>query len=203
MLKKLSFILIVGSTLILDLCGKNHNRSSYNERLELLRLKADTARIYCRDNGFNTDFCLLVDMRIHSGKKRMFLWDFKRDTISHASLCAHGYGRESTSFTPKFSNVPGSYCTSLGKYKIGVRAWSNWGIHIHYKLHGLESTNDNAFKRIIVLHSFDRIPEEEIHPGHIPMGFSQGCPVVDNTTMRQLDTLLQKQTKPTLLWIYF
>jgi hypothetical protein len=51
---------------------------------------------------------------------------------------------------PVYSNVVGSNCTSLGKYKIGKRSYSNWGINIHYKMHGLESSNSNAFKRHVV-----------------------------------------------------
>ena len=35
-----------------------------------------------------------------------------------------------------------SYCSSLGKYKVGIRSYSKWGINVHYKLHGLEATNN-------------------------------------------------------------
>ena len=96
----------------------------------------------------NTNYCFLVDFSIHSGKRRFFVWDFKGDSVKYASLCAHGYGKNSTVSKPVFSNVEGSYCSSLGKYKVGIRSYSKWGINIHYKLHGLEATNDNAFKRV-------------------------------------------------------
>ncbi len=32
--------------------------------------KAKEALEYCKNKGFNTDFCILVDMGIHSGKDR-------------------------------------------------------------------------------------------------------------------------------------
>ncbi|GHV57425.1 hypothetical protein FACS1894182_06220 [Bacteroidia bacterium] len=175
----------------------------YTERMQLLQLKADSAFIFCKKNGMNTDFCMLVDMRIPSGKFRFFLWDFKNDSILKQSLCAHGYGQSSTQKTPVFSNVPGSYCTSLGKYKTGIKSPSQWGIGIHYKLHGLEPANSNAYKRIVVLHSYLYIPEIEIDPEHIPLGYSQGCPVISNETMTLVHQLLQEQKKSTLLWIYY
>ena len=167
-----------------------------------LKLKADSAKVYCKQKGFNTDYCFLVDFKQHSGKQRFFVWDFKGDSIKYSSLCAHGYGKNSTVHKPVFSNVEGSYCSSLGKYKVGIRSYSKWGINVHYKLHGLEKTNNNAFKRIVVLHSYDPIPDENIYPEHLPLGMSQGCPVISNETMRQIDKLQKKATKPTLLWIY-
>jgi len=103
---------------------------------------------------------------------------------------------------PVFSNELGSNCTSLGKYKLGAKAYSNWGIHVHYKMHGLEATNVNAFRRIVVLHSYEPVPYDEIYPGHLPLGWSQGCPVISNTLMTKLDSLLKQRQKPVLLWIY-
>lgn len=169
---------------------------------EILKPKADLTKEFCMKNGYNTDYCILIDFSIHSGKKRFFVWDFKSDSILLSSLCAHGYGKNSTASKPIFSNVEGSYCSSLGKYKIGIRSYSKWGINVHYKMHGLEPTNDNAFKRIVVLHSFEYIPEEETYPTHLPLGMSQGCPVISNETMRSIDELLKKQEKPLLMWIY-
>lgn len=170
---------------------------------EQLALKADTALLFCESNKMNTDFCILVDMKRHSGKKRFYVWDMQADTLIASSLCAHGYGQGSTKSKPVFSNVAGSYCTSLGKYKTGIRSYSNYGINVHYKLHGLEDSNNNAFKRIVVLHSYSPVPNRQIFPLHLPLGYSQGCPVIDDDTMTLLDNMFKKQKKPTLLWIYY
>ena len=167
-----------------------------------MKLKADSAKVYCVDKGFNTNYCFLVDFCIHSGKKRFFVWDFRGDSVVYASLCAHGYGKNSTASKPVFSNVEGSYCSSLGRYKVGIRSYSKWGINVHYKLHGLEPTNDNAFKRVIVLHSYDLVPATDIYPVHLPLGISQGCPVICNDVMRKVDKLLKGEAKPVLLWMY-
>lgn len=174
-----------------------------NNRLEE---KATEALAFCKKNGYNTDFCILIDMKIHSGRNRMFVWDFKQEKVEHEALCAHGCGRgnnRSTGGKPVFSNTDGSLLTSLGKYKLGARAPSQYGIKIHYKMHGLEPSNNNAYKRIIVLHSHTPVAAREIFPLHLPMGWSFGCPVTDDTTMRYLDKKLKASKKPVLLWIYY
>lgn len=167
-----------------------------------LKAKADTAKQYCMNRGLNTDFCILVDMSRHSGKNRMFVWNFAKDTVEYSGLCCHGYGKNSRTDKPVFSNEVGSYCTSLGKYKVGIRSYSRWGINVHYKLHGLDATNSNAFKRIVVLHSYDYVPDYEIYPEHIPLGYSQGCTVISNELMTTLDGMLKKPRKQVLLWVY-
>lgn len=98
--------------------------------------------------------------------------------------------------------IIGSYCSSLGKYKVGIRSYSKWGINVHYKLHGLEPTNSNAFKRYIVLHSYTPVPASEISPMYLPLGISQGCPVICDEVMRKVDALLKVEKKSVLLWIY-
>ena len=182
-------------------CGGSADTFSTGE-YNRLKLKADSAKVYCVDKGFNTNYCFLVDFCIQSGKKSFFVWDFRGDSVVYASLCAHGYGKNSTASKPVFSNVEGSYCSSLGRYKVGIRSYSKWGINVHYKLHGLEPTNNNAFKRVIVLHSYDLVPATDIYPVHLPLGISQGCPVICNDVMRKVDKLLKGEAKPVLLWMY-
>jgi len=167
-----------------------------------LRSRAAEALAYCKAHGLDTGHCILVDFSIPSGRKRLFVWNFARDTVEIASLCAHGCGRGSTVYKPEFSNEPGSYCSSPGHYRTGARAYSQYGIHVHYKLYGMDRTNSNAFKRSIVLHSEDPVPEREIFPQYLPLGYSLGCPVVSNEAMRGIDALLRKKTRPVLLWIY-
>lgn len=184
----------------------NKEEISKDESLERLKVKAKEALTFCKENKMNTDFCILIDMKIHSGKNRMFVWNFKTNSVERAALCAHGVGRDdkkSTPLKPLFSNVDGSWLSSLGKYKLGDRSYSNWGINIHYKMHGLEETNSNAYKRIIVLHSYDPVEDKEIYPEHMRLGWSLGCPVTSNEMMTYLDKKLQNVKKPVLLWIYY
>lgn len=50
-------------------CGGSADTFSTGE-YNRLKLKADSAKVYCVDKGFNTNYCFLVDFCIHSGKKR-------------------------------------------------------------------------------------------------------------------------------------
>lgn len=181
-------------------------KKHYAQVSNRLKHKAEEALAYCKKNDLNTSFCILVDMRIHSGKNRLFVWDFNTNKVVKEGICSHGScdgktGPGGAYKLPKFSNTSGSYCSSLGKYKIGKRSYSNWGINIHYKLHGLEKTNNNAFKRVIVLHSFNAVPDEEIYPRYVVN--SLGCPMVSNDLMHRLDTQLKTVNQPVLLWIFY
>ena len=170
-----------------------------------LKAKADSAYAFAQENDLDLKHAFLVDFSLHSGKDRFFVWDFEADTVAFSSLCAHGVGKGNnrSSYTDiKFSNVENSYTSSLGKYKTGIRSYSQWGINVHYKLHGLEKTNDNAFKRIVVLHSYGLVPQSEIYPAHLPLGYSQGCPVINDEVMRQVDALMKQKDKDLVLWIY-
>lgn len=195
---KISFNLKIIFTLVLSL----NLFFGYCQIPERISSKATSAKAYCKKNNMNMEFCFLVDLSIHSGKNRFYIYNFKTNTISYSGLVCHGMGKNSTHENPVYSNEVGSNCTSLGKYKIGKRAYSNWGIHVHYKMHGLDKTNSNAFKRLVVLHSYEYVSETEIYPNHLTLGWSLGCPVVANDLMTHIDALLKKAKKPTLIWIF-
>jgi len=198
----LSIFVLIGIT-ILFLFLRSSTQTEENTKR--IKEKAEEALSFCKSNGYDTDFCILIDMKIHSGKYRLFVYDFNAGKVEREALCAHGCGKDDTKSTgsqPLFSNEEGSLLTSLGKYKIGIRSYSQWGINVHYKLHGLESTNNNAFKRIVVLHSHTPVPSKETYPLHLPMGWSFGCPVTDNETMTYLDAKLKNTQKSVLLWIF-
>jgi hypothetical protein len=173
--------------------------------IELTRIKAKQSLRFCKAKNFNENFCILIDMSLHSGVKRFIVWDFKKNKISNSFLVGHGCGNNPWNYdyskdNPKFSNIDGSHCSSLGKYKIGQRAHSDWGVNIKYALHGLESTNSNAFKRFIVFHSWEVVSDEEVYPNGTPEGW--GCPTISNNSFKIIDPLLKSSLKPVLMWIY-
>ncbi|HEY0029784.1 MAG TPA: murein L,D-transpeptidase catalytic domain family protein [Bacteroidia bacterium] len=181
------------------------NSSDPTAQQARLKLKAKEALAFCTSNKYNTDFCILIDLSLHSGKKRAFLFDLKNDSIISSGMCAHGcganpWGETSTKEKPVFSNTPDSHCSSLGKFKVGKRGYSAWGIKINYLLHGLENTNSNALKRQIVLHSWEDVSEKEVYPQGTPEGW--GCPAVSNTFMKTIDIKLKQSEKSVLLWIF-
>ncbi|REC47213.1 murein L,D-transpeptidase catalytic domain-containing protein [Chryseobacterium pennipullorum] len=173
--------------------------------LSKLKLKAEEALRFCTSKNLNTDFCILIDMSLHSGVNRFFIWDFKNNAVAEKYLVGHGCGSNSWSGDeskdhPEFSNENDSHLSSLGKYKLQGRGYSDWGIHIKYLMHGLEETNSNALKRFIVFHSWDLMSDEEIFPKGSPEGW--GCPTISNNAMKEIDPKIQHSEKPVLMWIY-
>lgn len=171
--------------------------------LSRLHSKAEEATKYCRQKNLNRDFFFLIDLSIHSGLKRFFVWDLKNDSITYSFLVSHGcytypYGEDFSKEKAVTSNMDGSHCSSIGKYMIGNRGYSNWGINVNYLLHGQDTTNNNALKREIVLHSWNRISDTEIFPTGSPEGW--GCPAVSNNAMKILDSLLKNSENRILLW---
>ncbi|WP_312075735.1 murein L,D-transpeptidase catalytic domain-containing protein [Chryseobacterium sp.] len=170
-----------------------------------INTKAEEALKFCKKNKFNTDFAILIDMSLHSGVKRFFVYDFNTKKIIHEYLVGHGCGSNNWSGddskeNPKFSNQDGSHLSSLGKYKIGERGTSEWGVKTKYLMHGLEQTNSNALKRFIVFHSWERMSDEEVFPDGSPEGW--GCPTISNNAFKKIDPLLKNSKKPILMWIY-
>lgn len=162
-----------------------------------LEQKAADARKFVRQKGFNENVCFLIDMTPSSGQNRFFVYDLKSDTVQSAGLVAHGNCFEYWLEGRRYSNVVGSGCTSLGKYKIGAPYVGKWGYS--YKLHGLDSTNNNAFERTVVLHGHSCVAESEI-PDEICQ--SNGCPTVNPNFLLQLKTIINGSAKPVLLWIF-
>jgi hypothetical protein len=207
MFRKYLFIILIIHVVISCSSGtkvKPHQEEMHEVNFIDLKKKANELYSFSTRNNYNKDYCILIDMSIHSGLYRGFLWNFGTDTIADKFLvshgcCAHAWSGDYTKTKPEFSNVPDSHCSSLGKYLVAERGWSGWGIHVNYKLDGLEASNSNARKRVIVLHSWDAISDEEVFPRGTPEGW--GCPSVSNNTMNRLDSKL-KSNKRVIMWIY-
>jgi hypothetical protein len=162
------------------------------------------ARLFCEKNGFATDFYYLIDLSIHPGRFRFFVFDFKKDSITHQNIVTHGscdvFEENPDQWEKaKFDVRQNSHCSMKGKFKIGKRDYSSWGIKVKYWLHGLEAQNNSAVDRVVVLHSWSAVADKEIYPRVSPL--SWGCPAVSDNFMRILDQQLQATKKPVLLWI--
>ena len=168
-----------------------------NERLSVYS-RANQLKMYVRDNGFSTNYCFLIDMSLPSGWKRFFVYDLVKNSIVLSGLVSHGNCNQNSLVEAKFSNIPSTGCSSVGKYKVGVAYHGGYGRS--YKLHGLEYTNSNAFKRAVVLHGFGCVPDEEIYPATICN--TQGCAGVSFNFLKRISTLIDQSKKPILLWIY-
>ena len=161
------------------------------------------AKAYCKKNNLNQNKFILIDLDVHSGLKRFFVYDLKSNKKIKSYMVSHGCGDQMWSWTSSkenalISNELDSHCSSIGKYVIGSRGISQWGIKVNYVLVGKDATNSNAVKRAIVLHSWEKISSEEVYPERAPEGW--GCPAVSNESMKEIDVLL-KANKNMLMWI--
>lgn len=184
--------------------GSNHhmkyNFITEDEKIEKAKLQSYAAKafLYCKANDYNTNECLLVDMSLSSGKNRLFEYDMKNDSIITAGLVAHGSCNYNFLADAKFSNKPGCGCTALGKYKIGYKYKGRFGNA--YKLYGLDSSNNNAFRRNIVLHSYYMVPDKETYPA--PICNSLGCTMISENYLSILSKKIDSIRKPILLWVF-
>jgi hypothetical protein len=193
------------TSLLFLLCLTRANADVPRMDISRTKEKARQSLAFCRQRGYNTRYCILIDMSLPSGIKRFVVWDFRKNNALVSGLVSHGCGRnpwsgEWSKDKPAFSNLDGSHCTAPGKYEINSRAYSAWGIHVKYYLTGLESSNNNALARQIVFHSWEQVAEAEVYPKGTPEGW--GCPAISNNTMKVADALIRKQKKRMLLWIY-
>lgn len=157
----------------------------------------DSLRDWLHDNDYSTSLLFVADMGLHMNIQRFYVVNPDSQKLLKSFLVAHGSGGGSTVNRPVFSNTPGSLCTSLGRYKIGEKYNGNFGES--YRLHGLDRTNNKAFERAIVFHSYKDQTEEEYGS---PNYFSSGCPMIAKRSFAYCDSLIQLEEKPVIMVIY-
>ncbi len=162
--------------------------------------KLNELNLYLKEHpSFDQSTVILIDLKIFSGNNRLFVYDINSRELLKSALVAHGIGSETENPDSLiFSNIPDSYMSSLGKYKIGKAYVGSFGKS--YKLHGLENSNSKAYERYIVLHKLDGFPEIEQNE---PIPTSLGCPMVSESTFDYLDNIIQASSKPIVMEIYY
>lgn len=88
-------------------------------------------------------------------------------------------------------------CTSLGNYKIGKPYYGRFGLA--YTLYGMDSTNNNALERHVVLHAYECVPETEVA---YEICQSDGCPMVSRGFLKKLQKIIDTSKDPILLSVY-
>ena len=177
-----------------------HTNKDYdlgNTTVEKLKKKSTEVASFLKKNGYNESVCFFIDMSLPSGQNRFFIYDIANDSIQRSGLVTHGRCNQLWLEGRKYSNLRGCGCTSLGKYKIGYSYHGTFGLA--YKLYGLDKTNNNAFKRFVVLHSHECVPETEVQD---EICQSDGCPTVSPGFLKELKPLIAGSPKPILLWIF-
>ncbi len=137
-------------------------------------------------------------MSLPSGTNRFFVYDMQADSVVASMLVAHGSCNAAFARDAVFSNEVGCGCSAAGRYRIGNKYQGRFGTA--YKLYGLDSSNNNAFRRNIVLHGYTDIPAGETTP--LPICNSLGCPMVAPELLTMLSKKIDGSGRPVLLWIF-
>lgn len=116
----------------------------------------------------------VVDFSKVSGEKRLWVIDLNQDKVLFHELVAHGLNSGDNSTATKFSNVRGSYKSSLGLYRTGELFYAG-KLGVSLRLHGLNpGINDNVYDRGVIVHGAGYVTEEMAKTrGHV--GKSLGC----------------------------
>lgn len=164
----------------------------------LLRTMAGRAKRFSHIHALDTTICFLVDFGLSSGKNRFFVYDLPNDSAILMGLVSHGRCNEWWLDGRKYGNTPGCGCSALGRYRVGNAYRGKFGLA--YRLTGMDSSNNNAFKRNVVLHAHQCVPLSETEP--FPVCQSDGCPMVAPAFLDRLGVAIKKARRPILLWIF-
>ena len=196
-------ILILVMTLVVTGLSLTFGRMWYEsgKRYERIEERAEKALRYARRNGLSTNYCVFVDYGIPSGSPRVFVWSFEERKVVYRGYAMHGPGKGSTARKPVFSNVPGSHCSSLGKFEVTRRhgAKNKSG----YYLKGLERSNSHAYSRGIMIHG-SRWVDNNTWRRYIPLNGKSclGCVTVSRKDMKKIGRIIEQEDMHLLLWSY-
>jgi hypothetical protein len=126
-------------------------------------------------NEVRRNVLTVIDYRLPSNQKRLWVLDLERRSVLFHELVAHGEatGREWAAF---FSNDVGSHKSSLGAFVTGTTYVGRHGYSL--RLLGLEpGINDRALERAIVIHGADYVSPDFIRR-YGRLGRSWGCPAL-------------------------
>jgi hypothetical protein len=119
------------------------------------------------------DVVAVADFSQPSSHPRFHLVDIDSGRVT-SLLVAHGRGSDPahTGWLSRFSNAPGSDCTSQGDFLTAADYVGEHGRSM--RLIGLDPTNDNAESRGIVMHSAQYVSPEIVRASGV-LGRSEGC----------------------------
>ena len=206
-MKNLKVVILVFNILLFFSCSEKQQSLAKSEIRpspieENYSSKIKHLKNFSKQNDYNKYVAFMIDYSLQSGKNRFFVVDLKHEKISKKALVCHGSCKnesKNNAACENFSNTSGSLCTSLGMAVIPERAYSKWGKNYKYWIDGLETSNSNMRKRVVVLHAWEHVPDKEIYPEPIVM--SWGCPTVSIKFLDELDAIL-KNNKKVLLYSF-
>ena len=166
-----------------------------------IEARAEKALAFACRHNMNEHYALFIDYSIPSGTPRLFVWDFEKKRIVASTYVMHGPGGGSTAEQPRFSNRPGSNCSSLGRFLVT----KNRGTRLKrsFRLKGMDMDNQTAYARGLMIHRSKWV-DSHCWMNYIPLHSPscQGCVTVSSRGMTYLWNLINSERKPLLLWSF-
>lgn len=163
----------------------------------VLALALEARSCAVRNGDVDADARLaVIDYSQPSTVQRLWIFDMARDRLLHREFVTHGSG-SGENHARRFSNLEGSYQTSLGLYRTAETYNGKNGYSL--RMDGLDpGFNDNARQRAIVMHgAWYANPDMIRSQGRL--GRSQGCPALREQVARVIIDELQQSN---LLFAY-
>lgn len=185
--------------------GNNHYAKAIYNQLSAIGSLPDFEAFSYAYNGYQmlmmqgkikNQILSVVDFNLSSNKERLWVIDMSNKTLLFHTLVAHGKN-SGEEFAQSFSNLEGSFQSSLGFYLTGSTYEGKHGNSL--KLLGLEKNiNDAAYDRGIVIHGADYVSKTFINQ-YGRLGRSLGCPAVP---LEVCDNLVNTIKNGSCLFIY-
>lgn len=129
------------------------------------------------DKIVNKNYVVVIDFTQHASVQRLYLIDMKTGAVTKMlTSVGKGSDPDGDGTVNSFGNVPESGKSSVGYYITGTTYQGGNGLSL--RLHGMSSTNSNAYSRLIVVHGANYVKESDQWAGR-----SQGCPAVDHSLL--------------------
>jgi hypothetical protein len=144
-----------------------------------------------------SEILTLIDFRLSSNKKRMWVIDLENNKLLYHTLVAHGKNT-GNEYAKSFSNIVNSNQSSLGFYLTGETYKGKHGLSL--RLDGMEQNiNHRARERAIVIHGASYV-HEDYSKKHGRIGRSFGCPAIP---MEKHTEIINKLADKSCVFIYF
>ncbi|MTI21739.1 murein L,D-transpeptidase catalytic domain family protein [Fulvivirga sp. RKSG066] len=145
----------------------------------------------------NDSLLTIIDFRLSSNKKRLWIIDLKENKVVYNSLVAHGRNT-GNEFAKVFSNVPNSNSSSLGFYITAEKYYGKHGLSL--RLDGSEpGFNDNARRRAVVMHGANYV-DPSYTKAYGRIGRSFGCPSIPMKDHKRVINMIAEKS---CLFIYY
>lgn len=149
------------------------------------------------DSVINKQLVTIIDFRLSSNMKRLWVIDLNQKKVLYNTLVAHGRN-SGNEFACSFSNRPSSNQSSLGFYLTGETYQGKHGLSLF--LDGQEEGyNDKARERTVVMHGADYVSSYFIKK-YGRLGRSFGCPSIPMEFYKDIINTIKGGT---CLFIYY